>query len=269
MSSDMQETPCKELHQVSKSWSPWQSLSTEWRARFRSLWMWLGFNPETASVVRYELDMVLLRVGCFFSLRHRKQVREFGSRSGLKVHLGCGAAILKDWVNVDCYPPPATDQAEVLTIDVRPGLPFADRSVRALFSEHFIEHLPMKCVRHRLLPDIHRMLEPGGVVRFAVPDGEYFISQYLALKRGEADVLFMNNSTGETGMITLNNVAQGGGHHFLYDFDTFALFLNEAGFAEVSRRQSGDTAYEVFVGLDRRDEWRARMSLYIEARVPE
>lgn len=256
------------LHQVVKSWSPWFWLSVDGRARIRNAWAALGFNPDTASVLRYELDMALLRISCWFSVRHRRQVNSLQKEHDLKIHLGCGNVLFNGWVNVDCYPPPKSNDVEILVVDMRRRLPFSDASVMALFSEHFLEHLPLEIVRKHLLPEIRRILAPAGVVRLAVPNGEYFIKQYLALKAGAPDPLFEANLTGETGMMALNNVVRGGGHCFLYDFDTMAMIMREAGFNDIAQVSSGDTQYEVFHGNDRTDEWRAAMSLYVEATVP-
>lgn len=53
----------------------------------------------------------------------------------------------------------------------RPGraLPFADASLRAVYSSHVLEHLPAEVIEP-LLAEFWRVLVPGGVARIVVPD---------------------------------------------------------------------------------------------------
>jgi predicted SAM-dependent methyltransferase len=258
----------QELHQVRDTWSPYSQVSSSGRAQLRRLWSWTGCNPDVASKLRYELDMLLLRARCGLSGDFKRQVRALAARKHLQVHLGCGNALLEGWINLDCYPPTPRPGVQILTLDMRRRLPFADASVAALFSEHFLEHLPFETVRSRLLPEVRRILQPGGRVRIAVPNGEYFISQYIACRDGRPEPLFEQNRQGKTPMMMLNEIAHGYGHYFLYDFQTLARVLGETGFTDIRRSEATRTDSDCFRGLDRTDEWRTAMSLYVEARAP-
>lgn len=257
------------LHQVQSTWSPYSRISVATRARLRRWWKGLGFNQDIASKLRYELDMALLRGRCAVSSAFRRQVRGIASRRNLRVHLGCGQALIPGWVNVDCYPPPPSKDAEILTLDVRRGLPMATGSVDAVFSEHFLEHLPLETVEHTILPDLRRILAPGGHIRIGVPDGEYFVEQYVAYRAGKRDPLYDQHRGDKTPMIMLNEIAHGFGHYFVYDFDTMAKMLREAGFVDVVRQRVRATECAHFVDKDRVDAWRNAMTLYVEARAPE
>jgi predicted SAM-dependent methyltransferase len=140
--------------------------------------------------------------------------------------------------------------------------------VAALFSEHFLEHLSVETVRDVILPDMRRVLEPGGRARIGVPSGEYFVDQYIAHRSGKADALFEANRGTATPMTLLNEITHGFGHRFLYDFETLARLLKNAGFATVERSTSGSSDVAAFQGKDRVDPWRQAMSLYVEAAVP-
>lgn len=253
------------LHQVKRSWSPYSRASEATRARLRSLWAKLGFNHDAASKIRYEMDMVLLRTRCALSPTHNALVRDIAARRHLLVHLGCGNALLAGWINLDCYPPPPCNGAEIITLDLRRGLPFSTASVLALFSEHFLEHLPFETVRSVMLPEIRRVLQPSGKIRIGVPNGEYFVDQYVAYRAGNRDQLFERERSGKTPMTMLNEIAHGFGHYFAYDFETFAGLLTSAGFINVRRCAPFDTQVDQFKGKDRVDEWRNVMTLYIEA----
>jgi predicted SAM-dependent methyltransferase len=259
------QSPDAALHQVKSSWSPYSRASETTRARLRGLWAKLGFNHDVASKIRYELDMVLLRTRCGLSPAHNAKVRDMATRRHLLVHLGCGNALLQGWINLDCYPPPPSNNAEILTLDLRRGLPFSTASVSALFSEHFLEHLPFESVRSVILPEILRVLEPGGKIRIGVPNGEFFVDQYVAYRAGNRDQLFERERRGKTPMTMLNEIAHGFGHYFAYDFETFSGLLNATGFINVRRCAPFDTQNDHFKGKDRVDEWRNAMTLYIEA----
>jgi predicted SAM-dependent methyltransferase len=257
------------LHQVQDSWSPYSKVSEGGRARLRRAWKSLGFNHATASNLRYELDMGLLRLRCATSLAYRRQIRDLDSRRDLLIHLGCGNALLPGWINLDCYPPPRLQGIEIMTVDMRRGLPLAAASASAVYSEHFLEHLPFETIRTVILPEIRRILAPGGRIRIGVPNGEYFVDQYVAYRAGERDTLFEAQRSGKTPMMMLNEIAHGFGHYFAYDFETLASLLHAAGLVKVMRRAPFETDLEHFKGKDRADAWRNAMTLYIEAEAPQ
>lgn len=98
------------------------------------------------------------------------------------LNVGCGPTFHAAWVNLDVAPvSPA-----VRACDIVQGLPFADRSFDACYSSHVLEHLEPGDGA-RLLREMCRVLEPGGVVRIVVPDLELVVSDYQqALKRALA-----------------------------------------------------------------------------------
>lgn len=257
-----------ELHQVTRTWSPYDRIAPWLRARLRQMWNGFGLNPETASRLRYEVDMLLLRARCAVSPKFRRQVRDLRSHRHLLVHLGCGNALLPGWINVDCYPPAEKPGVEILALDMRRGLPFATESVAALFTEHFLEHLPHDTVREVVIPEIRRVLEPGGHVRIGVPNGEYYVDQYVAYRSGQTDALFELHCRGATPMKMLNDVAHGYGHRFLYDFQSMHDLLQAVGFTNIARSGAGASDVAHFHGKDRADAWRRAMTLYVEAQAP-
>ncbi len=257
--------PAESLHQAKRNWSLYSRLSDDARGRLRRVWSRIRLNPTTASQLRYEVEMLMLRARCAVSISHRSKVLALAARRDLLVHLGCGNALLPGWVNVDCYPPRVQPGIEVLTVDMRTGLPFSDKCARAVFSEHFLEHLPVQIVGEVILPEIYRVLAPGGHVRIGVPNGEYFIDRYLQYRNGQQDPLFEQHREGSTPMTMLNEVAHSYGHYFLYDFETMRLMLEKVGFRDVRRGEPGRTDVPEFVGNDRLDDWRRAMTLYVEA----
>ncbi|HWH49454.1 MAG TPA: methyltransferase domain-containing protein [Burkholderiales bacterium] len=92
------------------------------------------------------------------------------------LNVGCGLHFHPAWVNVDVVPA----SSEVIAVDVRKGLPFADRTFDAVYCSHVLEHLSQHQAAG-LLEHMHRVLRPGGIIRIAVPDLETLTREYLRL----------------------------------------------------------------------------------------
>lgn len=94
-----------------------------------------------------------------------------------KINLGCGPIFVDtaDWVNLDFSPSSnAVRQANLLA-----PLPFSDSTVGVVYSSHFLEHVPRAAVAG-VLTECFRVLKPGGVLRFVLPDLENLCRAYLA-----------------------------------------------------------------------------------------
>ena len=105
------------------------------------------------------------------------------------LNVGCGPTFHEGWTNLDSV---AVSPA-VISCDVRKGLPFAADSFAVCYSSHVLEHLS-PAAGERLLGEMHRVLEPGGIARIVVPDLELVIEDYrqtlhrvLAGEEGAAD----------------------------------------------------------------------------------
>jgi predicted SAM-dependent methyltransferase len=119
----------------------------------------------------------------------------------------------------------------------------------------------------RLLRELHRVLEPEGILRIVVPDAERFLAAYTsrdpaawreldwAFERWPQDIY--------TPMHAINHIFhQGGEHLFAYDFETLRFALRDAGFEKIEKaafRRSADPA----LAIDQ--EVHAPYSLYVEA----
>ena len=99
------------------------------------------------------------------------------------MNLGCGSRRHPAWTNADLVPA----GPDVIACDLRRPLPFATGSFRAVYAAHVLEHLEPAEGR-RLVAEVFRLLEPGGVVRIVVPDLEGIARAYLAsLDRADAE----------------------------------------------------------------------------------
>ncbi len=201
-----------------------------------------------------------------------KRVREsYKSRRDLLVNIGCGERGKAGWENVDLFHSPGVN----CVYDCRRGLPFADNTVKGIFTEHFFEHIDYTEEVPFFLSECNRVLQPGGVIRIVVPDAEKYVRAYCAegwedltlvrpLNPDHSDVHF--GSRFNTKMEVLNAVfRQYFEHKFAYDFPTLEFLLRRYGFSEVENQSfSRSTLPEL--AIDSAD--RVSESLYVEAVKP-
>jgi len=70
----------------------------------------------------------------------------------------------------------------IIRHDLRRGIPFPDAAFDAVYSSHFLEHLPRPAAMP-MLAEVRRVLVPGGVVRIVVPDLELVVARYAQATR--------------------------------------------------------------------------------------
>jgi predicted SAM-dependent methyltransferase len=209
-----------------------------------------------------------------------ESLRELSGKQKLRIHLGCGDDIKEGWVNLDLRldgPGPALqDDLETLFInyDIRLGLPIAENSCDIVYSCHFFEHLNYK-EGVQLMRDCHRVLRPGGVFRFCLPnfkrafeayvknDHKYFDSllemQWPGQLRDIRNVLPEVEHGTESIVDYINYVVyQSGEHKCVYDEEKVMLLLRHIGF-----RQVAPSSFEASIDVD--SEVRRNYSFYLEA----
>lgn len=158
----------------------------------------------------------------------------------MKLHIGSGPQILEGWLNIDNLPYPGVDRV----LDVTEGLPFED--VRFIFAEHFIEHLSFDAAMN-LMRECRRVLHEDGVLRLSTPNLDWvWASHYKKVMTVEEAVL---------ACFAINRAFRGWGHQFLYNEITLRSLLLDAGFAEVVRRDYGQSTHEELRGIERH-EWQ-------------
>lgn len=156
----------------------------------------------------------------------------------LKLHLGAGGTKLDGWVNCDVFP------SEV-ALNLAWELPFADGSVAFAYAGHVFEHLYYAGETLAFLREIKRVLRPGGVFRFIVPNVGLFLRKYAANDRAFFDH-WKSNTVGagaryfavfDTPMELIMSYCMVGrdpseffGHKMGYDFETLDKLGKQAGF---------------------------------------
>jgi predicted SAM-dependent methyltransferase len=203
-------------------------------------------------------------------IRNRRfQLRRPRVLASAYLDVGCGPNTHMEFINLDYLWHPGVD----VCWDLGTGLPFADGSLRGVFSEHCLEHFPLPEAA-RLLREMRRVLAPGGTVRLVVPDGELYLRTYVSQLDGDPAPRFPYEESerthaGWTPIVSVNRIFYQDreslfGHRTIYDFQLMEHLLRAAGFDQVIRRRFG-------AGADPRllidTPARQCESLYVEASV--
>jgi len=186
-----------------------------------------------------------------------------------RLHLGCGLNAPADWLNVDgsaqvwfarhpaikrlllaarIYPASQAAipwPANVLRLDLRKPLPFADNRFVAVYSSHTFEHL-YRAQAEQLARECFRVLKPGGVCRLVLPDLEAAVRRYLTRLSGETaggagdqlmEELLVHPASPPRGMLGWYHRVLGFHQHkWMYDAAGLRRMFSETGFAEVTNR---------------------------------
>jgi predicted SAM-dependent methyltransferase len=184
-------------------------------------------------------------------------------------YLDLGAADdgLEGFVSLDFF----TNHAASYGADLRFPLLIDDAVFDGIFTEHTLEHLSFDEVK-RLLAECLRIMKPGGRIRVIVPDASIVVENYVRkndrfFAEFEDAMLAPRGRKLQSRMEALSFELQENGHRSAWDFETMSLFLERAGFADItctSYRQGADPR----LLCDRDNHGRRLLSLYIEARRP-
>ncbi len=92
------------------------------------------------------------------------------------LNLGCGQVWSSGWVNIDF----TSTGPGVIAHDLKSGIPVDDAEVDVVYSSHLLEHFG-KDDAVFFVKECFRVLRPGGICRFAVPDLETIVRLYLMM----------------------------------------------------------------------------------------
>jgi SAM-dependent methyltransferase len=109
----------------------------------------------------------------------KKRACAYNGLAGLRLNIGCGTVRKNDYINIDLL-----EDAD-LSLDMREEIPLPSDSCKAIYSEHFLEHLDYPGDVTRFLAECYRLLEPGGLMSVGVPDTRWPLEEYAGLGNGE------------------------------------------------------------------------------------
>lgn len=179
------------------------------------------------------------------------------NRTPFNVNVGCGREPFEGWINLDLD---SESRADILW-DVTDGLPFPDHSCAFIYSEHFLEHIPVHA-GVLFLRECYRCLRPGGVIRVGMPSIEDTIRHYYeGTWSQQAWLEKYGHGWIKTRAEYANICFRDWGHQWLYDSEELARRLREAGFSRVNDVGWRESTYQEL----RNRETRVETTLLCEA----
>jgi SAM-dependent methyltransferase len=176
-----------------------------------------------------------------------------------KLQLGTGPNPLEGWLNTDLLPDTYPEYRDRLVfLDAARRFPFHDMTFDYIFSEHQIEHIPEPAAR-TMVDECLRVLRPGGRVRIATPDLAAIVRLYDdpldEVERHYVDWVMAtfrpNIGSGNRRCYVINHMFKDHKHQFIYDYETLAAVLADAGFVDVSRWKAGESGDPALRGIER------------------
>jgi SAM-dependent methyltransferase len=150
-----------------------------------------------------------------------------------RLHLGCGLRKYNSFLNVDLY-------NSDFNLDLSRGkLPFPDNQFEFVLSQHFIEHLWLESELMPLMKEVHRVLQPGGILILSTPDMHKIASSYVnggisSLIEARRKRFNKFSLLGFPESHYLNILwHQGGEHKNLFDYNLLKFICEKSGFIDV------------------------------------
>ena len=170
----------------------------------------------------------------------------------MKLHIGCGTIHKEGWINIDADSKLNPDLAQ----DAIKSFPYQSNSIDFIFSEHFIEHLTVEG-GVIFFKEAHRLLKPGGVIRTATFDMDFFLKHHQAGSTTWKEAAHWD-SVGlgfiQTRMESLNIAVRWWGHQYVYNSEEMIRRLKEAGFNSTVSCEFKKSLYPELLNLENRPE---------------
>jgi predicted SAM-dependent methyltransferase len=165
------------------------------------------------------------------------------------LNLGGGSNCLEECLTVDIAP-----RADAY-VDITKKLPFNDSSIDFIFCEEVIEHVDLQLGRN-LLKECWRILKPGGILRLATPNLDWFATSVL-------------NST--VSCEEINEVFYNHGHCYLYTQQALQFYCREIGFTNFRKSTYRDPESRLGYLDSHADRFHhpPEISQYLEVQKPD
>lgn len=180
-----------------------------------------------------------------------------GSR---RLNLGCGEVRPEGWLNADFATPRWLVQRRKWpdwNVDATRRWRCDDNHFEVIHCEHMLEHFPYEVSIH-VLRECLRTLQPGGVLRVAVPDVQKYVAFYSHAPSHESFVRF------GLGTAAFSSLTQCFGPLSVWDGPTMAGALGDVGFGAVRECSFGQGGYPGVIDL----QDRAWETCYVEGTKP-
>ena len=183
---------------------------------------------------------------CWFLLYPYIMRHRISSKSKItRLQVGCGKNHFPEWINADIHP------RSDLIVFLQKRLPFKDNYLSRIYSEHVLEHV-IYTTGVSFLKEAKRTLQPGGVLRIAMPDLDDLIDGYQNDWQRFDWVSWPEFSFIETKAEMINIAFRWWGHKHLYNKEELERALLEAGFNCFHFKRNGESQYDDLKGLETR-----------------
>lgn len=189
-------------------------------------------------------------------LRFRLVTRANLPRRGLRLNLCSGPQRIPGWLSID------VDGDVDLKLDLsRMNLPFADGSAAAVACISAINYFtPARA--SAIVKETHRVLETGGVARFAVQDMAQLARRYVERDQSFFDqrtadgrLRFAGETIGDRFVAWFYGYRAGGSTcRYAYDYESLSPLFTRAGFSVVERRDFRSSRLADVAALDNRPD---------------
>jgi len=191
-----------------------------------------------------------------------------------KINIGSGLSGAPGWYNIDNSPTILLSRLplgrrlfrtpdwpkDVHRHNVKKGLPFADQSVRYIYSSHTFEHFTWED-SVLIAKECFRVLQTGGVIRIVVPDLGLIAREYLQDQDPLASHRFLSRlSLGHT---VHDLIHPGANHSQMFDEGSLVHLLRQTGFAQTGVSRFMDSRIPDIGDIELAA--RKQGSLYVEA----
>ena len=215
--------------------------------------------------------------------------------SKYRINVGCGMTLTEGWLNFDNSPSvrlaafPAVwkmlggigiispaqrsyiefcARHQVVYANAVRRIPLANGSVEVIYSSHMLEHLSQS-EAVGFLREALRVLQPGGIIRLALPDLAMAVDAYR--RDGDADAFMDGLLVAAPPLSSLKDrlrlLLSGYRHHqWMYDGNSLKALVERNGFAGAVIQPPGQTMIGDPGTLDLQE--RSDQSVYVEARKP-
>jgi len=209
---------------------------------------------EAYGLFKCILRIVRLHLRNLLAIRRRRKRLRASSGQPLRLHVGCGPVLMRDWINIDI------DGHPDIFVDLTKKLPFRDGSVDLVFSEHVIEHLTAEEASF-CMKEFARVLTKNGTARIATVDLDYVVGKYHDDWKDQT-WLSTDGKDIRTRAQMLNACFHRWGHKYIFNEEELRLLLLSADFTTVTRKTWGESDLPHLRNLERREDSK----LIIEAR---
>lgn len=162
---------------------------------------------------------------------------------------------------------------QIICWDLRRGIPFASETLDVVYHSHLLEHIDRDFAAGFLV-ECRRVLKPGGVIRIAIPDLQFYVRRYVDLteRLGAGDMRASSAHAGllddwfgqmvrteasgtneQQGLVrVLERMARGGAakvgelHRWQYDRYALGELLSRVGFSDVRQEACATSRIEMW-----------------------